>query len=145
MNCCLLHVPRLPSQAASNMGGWVIDCTDVTLTRNNLNIIWISLAGMSTYIICRCYSHECTQHRYKLLHHDQKKHIMCSSHGFTSFECRNPNFLRKLMYSRVPNTTVGNPYSFFDVFPSYMALFGTSCLLNFMKSSFLHFYSEFLA
>ena len=47
-------------------------------------------------------------------------------------------------YSRVPNTTVGNPYSFFGAFSSYMALFGTR-LLNFMKSSFLHFYSEFLA
>ena len=47
-------------------------------------------------------------------------------------------------YSRVPNITVGNPYSFFGAFPSYMALFGTSRLLNFMKSSFLHFYSECL-
>ena len=46
---------------------------------------------------------------------------------------------------RVRNTRVGNPYSFFGAFPSYMALFGTSRLLNFMKSSFLHFYSEFLA
>ena len=25
VNCYLLHVPRLPSQPASNMGGWVID------------------------------------------------------------------------------------------------------------------------
>ena len=49
------------------------------------------------------------------------------------------------MYSRVPNTTVGNPYSFFGACPSYMALFGTSRLLNFVKSSFLHFYSELLA
>ena len=49
------------------------------------------------------------------------------------------------MYSRVPNTTVGNPYSFFCACPSYMALFGTSRLLNFKKSSFLHFYSELLA
>ena len=48
-------------------------------------------------------------------------------------------------YSRVPNTTVGNPYSFFGACPSYMALFGTSRLLNFVKSSFLHFYSELLA
>ena len=48
-------------------------------------------------------------------------------------------------YSRVPNTTVGNPNSFFGAFPSYMALFGTSRLLNFVKSSFLHFYSELLA
>ena len=50
---------------------------------------------------------------------------------------------RKGVYSRVPNTTIGNPYSFFGAAPSYMALFGTSRLLNFMKSSFLHFYSEF--
>ena len=49
------------------------------------------------------------------------------------------------MYSRVPNTTVGNPYSFFGAWPSYMALFGTSRLLNFKKSSILHFYSELLA
>ena len=49
------------------------------------------------------------------------------------------------VYSRVPNTTVGNPYSFFGACPSYMALFGTSRLLNFKKSSFLHFYSELLA
>ena len=48
-------------------------------------------------------------------------------------------------YSRLPNTTVGNPYSFFGAFLSYMALFGTSRLLNFKKSSFLHFYSELLA
>ena len=48
-------------------------------------------------------------------------------------------------YSRVPNTAVGNPYSFFGAWPSYMALFGTSRLLNFKKSSFLHFYSELLA
>ena len=48
-------------------------------------------------------------------------------------------------YSRVPNTTVGNPYSFFGACPSYMALFGTTRLLNFKKSSFLHFYSELLA
>ena len=56
--------------------------------------------------------------------------------------------LQKFMvakYSRVPNTTVGNPYSFFGACPSYMALFGTSRLLNFKKSSFLHFYSELLA
>ena len=46
---------------------------------------------------------------------------------------------------RVPNTTVGNPYSFCGACPSYMALFGTSHLLNFVKSSFLHFYSELLA
>ena len=46
-------------------------------------------------------------------------------------------------YSSVLNITVGN--HFFDVFPSNMALFGTSCLLNFKKSSFLHFYSELLA
>jgi len=50
-----------------------------------------------------------------------------------------------LTYSRVPNTTVWNPYSFFGACPSYMALFGTSRLLNFKKSSFLHFYSELLA
>ena len=49
------------------------------------------------------------------------------------------------MYSRVPNTTVGNPYSFFGACPSYMALFGTSRLLDFNKKSFLHFYSELLA
>ena len=48
-------------------------------------------------------------------------------------------------YSRVPNTTVGNLYSFFGACPSYMALFGTTLLLNFKKSSFLHFYSELLA
>ena len=48
-------------------------------------------------------------------------------------------------YSRVPNTTVGNLYSFFGACPSYMALFGTSRLLNFKKSSFLHFYSELIA
>ena len=53
--------------------------------------------------------------------------------------------LGEVRYSRVPNTTVGNPYSFFGAFPSYMALFGTSRLLDFMKSSFLHFYSEFFA
>jgi hypothetical protein len=51
----------------------------------------------------------------------------------------------KVTYSRVPNTTVGNPYSFFGACPSYMALFGTTRLLNFKKSSFLHFYSELLA
>ena len=51
----------------------------------------------------------------------------------------------QIIYSRVPNTTVGNPYSFFGACPSYMALFGTSRLLNFKKSSFLHFYSELLA
>ena len=27
VNCYLLHVPRLPSQPASNVGGWVIDLT----------------------------------------------------------------------------------------------------------------------
>ena len=48
-------------------------------------------------------------------------------------------------YSRDPNTTVGNTYYFFGAVPFYMALFGTSRLLNFMKSSFLHFYSEFFA
>ena len=55
------------------------------------------------------------------------------------------NLAKATMYSRVPNTTVGNPYSFFGACPSYMALFGTSRLLTFKKSSFLHFYSELLA
>ena len=45
-----------------------------------------------------------------------------------------------MYYSSVPNITVGNPYYFFDIFPSYMALFVTSRLLNFMQSSFLHLY-----
>ena len=53
--------------------------------------------------------------------------------------------IEKSQYSRVPNTTVGNPCSFFGACPSYMALFGTTRLLNFKKSSFLHFYSELLA
>ena len=53
--------------------------------------------------------------------------------------------MNQFTYSRVPNTTVGNPYSFLGAFPSYMALFGISRLLNFMKSSFLHSYSEILA
>ena len=44
VNCYLLHVPRHPSQAASNVGGWVIDIFLAwTMTRNNLSIIWISL------------------------------------------------------------------------------------------------------
>ena len=53
--------------------------------------------------------------------------------------------ISEAVYSRVPNTTVGNPYSFFGACPSYMALLGTSLLLNFKKISFLHFYSELLA
>ena len=50
VNCYLLHVPRLPSQPASNVGGWVIDIIwfevpweYIAMTRNNLSIIWISL------------------------------------------------------------------------------------------------------
>ena len=30
VNCYILHVPRLPSQPASNVGGWVIDWTGLT-------------------------------------------------------------------------------------------------------------------
>ena len=51
MNCYLLHVPRLPSQPASNAGGLVIhltgmnwlDSTYIAMTRKNLCIISISL------------------------------------------------------------------------------------------------------
>ena len=60
-------------------------------------------------------------------------------------KAQNLSLVFSIYYSRVPNTTVGNPYSFFGACPSYMALFGTSRLLNFKKSSFLHFYSELLA
>ena len=49
VNCYLLHVPRLPSQPASNAGGWVIDFTwlelawqYIAMTRNNLSIIWMA-------------------------------------------------------------------------------------------------------
>ena len=53
-----MHVPRLPSHPASNVGGWVIDwtgwnwldCTYLVITRNNLSIIWISLSSLS--ILC---------------------------------------------------------------------------------------------
>ena len=50
MNCYLLHVSRLPSQPASNLGVWVIDWNwlelawhYIAMTRNNLCIISISL------------------------------------------------------------------------------------------------------
>ena len=50
VNCYLLHVPRLPSQPASNVRGWVIEKNwlelawqYIAMTRNNLSIIWISL------------------------------------------------------------------------------------------------------
>ena len=64
--------------------------------------------------------------------------LLCHGEHACSPSLRDP-------YSKVPNTTVRNPYSSFGAFPSYMILFGTSRLLNFMKSSFLHFYSEFFA
>ena len=49
VNCYLLHVPSLFSQSASNIGGWVSDWLIelaweyITLTRNNLSIIWMFL------------------------------------------------------------------------------------------------------
>ena len=49
MNCYLLHIPRLPCQPASNVGGLVIHLTGLNwldstaMTRNNLCIISISL------------------------------------------------------------------------------------------------------
>ena len=64
----------------------------------------------------------------------------------TDFQFVYPTLMNvTIKYSRVPNTTVGNPYSFFGACPFYMALFGTSRLLNLKKSSFLHLYSELLA
>ena len=56
LNCYLLHVPRLPSQPASNVRGWVIEKNwlelawqYIAMTRNNLSIIWISL-----HIVIEC-------------------------------------------------------------------------------------------
>ena len=58
MNCYLLHVPRLPSQPASNMGGWVIDWNwlglawqSIEMTKNNLCIISISLLSKSIFLV----------------------------------------------------------------------------------------------
>ena len=52
VNCYLLHVPRLPSQPASNVGGWVIELAwqYIAMTRNNLSIIWISLGRPFAFI-----------------------------------------------------------------------------------------------
>jgi hypothetical protein len=75
-----------------------------------------------------------------------REHSYMTSDVFWAFLTYLPTLIRYFTtYSRVPNTTVGNPYSFFGACPSYMALFGTSHLLNFKKSSFLHFYWELLA
>ena len=58
VNCYLLHVPRLPSQPASNMGGWVIDWNwlglawqSIAMTKNNLCIISISLLSKSIFLV----------------------------------------------------------------------------------------------
>ena len=45
--------------------------------------------------------------------------------------------LFKNKYSRVPNITVGHPYSIFGAFPSYIGLFGISRLLNIFIQNFL--------
>ena len=63
MNCYLLYVPRLPSQPASNTGVWVIDFIwlelarqYITMTRNDLSIIWISLVFWEVHKNTHAYS-----------------------------------------------------------------------------------------
>ena len=100
-----------------------------------------------------------TVRRKTTIHTSFREHSYMTSDFFQAFLTYLPTLIRYfttyayvfskirwgLTYSRVPNTTVWNPYSFFGACPSYMALFGTTRLLNLKKSSFLHFYSELLA